>query len=427
MRWVEVAGGTSLGESWQRGPVLSDVLHGKNYWSPAFEDRTGTAVGYGNFPNAVFVSWNGGTVDQSRGELLIVGNGGHANGPDNGAYALSIRSEVPTWRRIADATPGTHLVGVTDIDQYAQPAVYLDGRPAAMHTAGVPAWANDRVWFPFQNSYFVSGKSSFATFSFDRGLLDSLPDRKVWTKESSLPWRYHGQVRETAAIGNFTFGRSVYDRRHQRVYYFGKSGSSYWYVDVDPSSASFERVFRIKPGGGSYSCSWAAGVHGLDRNLVVLGSARDQDIFVFDADRPSDRASWEVKRTSPDLVWDRHNDIAPSGYALEYGAVYHASSQSILLYNPNRMDVGKLRRLVIPRKADGTYDKGGPWVWSDVHMTAQESKFPIPLARGNAAAGGVYGRFNVVEDMDGKGTAALVAATQVQGSTFVCKLTPEIG
>jgi hypothetical protein len=426
-RWMEIGGGASFGENWQNGSPLVDVLHTKDHWSPAFETRTGLPLGYGNYPNAVFASWNGATVDQRRGELLIAGNGGHANGPDNGAYALTLRSETPGWRRIADATPGSHLVGVTHLDQYTQPAVYLDGRPAAMHTCGVPAWANDRVWFPFQNSYFVSGKSSFATFSFDRALLDTVPGKRFWSEDSPLPWRYHGQVPEKAAIGNFTFGSGVYDRRNQRVYYFGKSGSSYWYLDVDPSSPGFELISWIKPRGFSYSCAWAVSVHALDRNLIVLGSTRSQDILVLDADRPDDISSWEVKGTTPDFVWDLHSDSSPNGYALEYGAVYHASSQSILLFNPNRMEPGKLRQLTIPRKADGSYDRAGSWIWSEVQMKAAGGKFPAPLTRGSAAAGGVYGRFNIVEDLDGKGTPALVAATQVQGPTYVCKLGEQLG
>jgi len=423
MRWASVAGGARMKQSWQQGANLSSVLHGRDYWNQELVSRTGRSVLYGNFPDAVFASWNGASLDQRRGELLIVGNGGHTNGPDNGGYALSLRSDRPEWRRMADATPGSHLVGVGDIDQRTEAAVYLDGRPAAMHTCGVPVWANDRVWFPFQNSYYSSGKSSFATFSFDSGLLEAAPDLSRWRADSTLPWRYHGQVSETAAIGGYTFGRGVYDRKNERVFYFGKSGSSYWYLDVDKASPTFEKSLRIRPHGDfSYTCAWAVNVHGLDRNLIVLGSIHSQDLYVLDADRPDDSRSWRVKNASPQMSWDENNPVGPAGYALEYGAVYHSASRRIFLYNPNTLGAGTMRCLSVPVTGNGNYDDAGTWKWSEIALTAYDDDFPKPLSRGADSAGGVYGRFNLIERMDDAGTSALVAATQVGGPTYVCKL-----
>lgn len=348
----------------------------------------------------ILQGFNGGAVDQTRGEFIIAAGGGHGDGANNSAFALSLRAATPAWRRLTDCTPDANLGNLNlELD-----GKFADGRPRAMHGTNVE-WVGgpgirSRVVWPVMSSV-TSGQGGHADWllSFDRDSLGAGTTPLPWTAANLGPWSF---AQRTNGNSNwYGFGDAVYDPVTQKLIGISNgSGSFGIYWSVTPVTANgfgatqtfIDQSLWIAPG-------WATVCPEL--GIVVVGNSASQRIAVLNIATNT----WSVPTMAGVGAF-----ASSTAYGGIYGAVYMPETKEILVANP--FETGATIYVAsVPLTAGGAYDPAGLWIWS-----------PRVRANGPTGAPGGWGssKWNRVNDM-GDGRPAIVFVSDIAGPTHVYK------
>jgi len=474
LKWTSIAGGPGMSESWQSGDRLAEAVPPGPY--------------FGNWgPRYLTAGWNGACVDPENREMIIALNGGHAAWQYNDAYALDLGSDVPSWRRIVDATPevdptdGTRYYDAWNNDtlspgpdRYLDPVVDQDGmayarpllvpgwlgdgpqpqirysdrspdlsrvlrRPRTVHTCSHYHYSNGRVWYPILNAWNQgSGRTSLVKLALDLDLLRKSPVLKSWRYGSPGPWRYIGAITEQTGgdTDTFGFGVAALDSSTGRIWYTGQRTSSYWSMETLGTAAGKHTYYDDAPRDKPLSSSAGAIAYGLPQadgsttSLFVLMEVGTFRLWVLDTSKAGSGTAWSVVTpvNASRFEWAaglKAVEPSHSGHPAAYGMVYHASSRCFLAYNCDQLPSRSVvRKLSVPLRADGTYDSKGNWVWSEIVLGGEPPAVNNPSARNIGGGGGSYTRFNIFPDFAGTGEALLVHLSHFNQPTSVCKLPP---
>lgn len=411
--WIEVAAGAGRGDlpSERRGKRLEDVR---------VVPDAGSSVGLAGAGWSPTVAWTGGAVDPARRELILAANGGHGDGVDNGVYLIALGAESPRWYRVVDPTPDKFLTGHVGNWPYNQIARYGDGRPVSVHGWHKQCFGNGRVWYVGQDS--TAGASSYTggIVAWDRSFAGENP--AAWpishTTQNFGGWQVHGVVMPERASpdGGVATGPSCYDPVGNKIWTFAEYSDSPRYWSVDAATAAVQTYKAALGATVNFGGLWAAcadDVNGIGQpGIVIVPSyGPSQSVYVLDLRNPA--AGMIEKPTVPVLSWGKGlpNAVRDSAFQPRYGAVYHALSRSILVYDPSFGLGGSIRRLIVP--ADPIK---GSYAWETIAPGPGSAKISYP-----DNWRGAYSKFNIVEDM-GNGQSALVLVTEIQGPVYVYKL-----
>lgn len=346
--------------------------------------------------DSIISAWTGGAVDQSNREYILCANGGHADGNDNSAYALSLGAATPAWRRLSEPTPVAQMGDQT----LESDGKFADGRPRAMHSTN-ECFGDGRVWFPMMCSVSSNqGGHANWVLSYDRTSLGAASSPLAYTTANLGPWTFHGRTNaNTTAYG---FGVGVFDRVNHRIYGFangsGSAGALWWRFASQGSSIGVSTAYSdsltIFP-------QWAICAH--DLGIIVVGSSWQNDIKVLNI---------------ASNTWTTITNVSGTGFfAQGAGAVYIAANHSIAIGDP-RTTGGSIYKLVIPTTSGGAYNSSGTWAWGLVTPSGGPSLATFASSSSNNSASS---KFNIVEDM-GNGQAAIVMVTKIAGPTYVYKI-----
>lgn len=470
-RWLSVAAGPKGSRSPQSGDRLAEVVPAGPY--------------FGNYgPRYLTAGWNGACVDTDNMEMIVALNGGHAAWQYNDAYALSLASELPAWRRIVDSTPevdpstGRHYYDAVNhesgdavpdgfIDRvldpsgatYARPFVVPgwlnDGpqpqiaasdrapdlgkilrRPRTLHTCSHYHYSNGRVWYPIMNAWNQgSGLTSLVKLALDVDGLRQNPALKAWRYGDLGPWRYLGVISEQTGgdTADFGFGVAALDASTGKIWYAGQKTSTYWSMDTRGASAGQHRFYSDAPRTKKLSSSAGSICHGIrlasgeTTSLFVMLEVGTYRVWVLDTSKAGSGDAWTViePANAEKFEWAAElKKVEPSftGYTAAYGMVYETNSSSLLAYNCDQLpNRSTLRRLSIPSHADGTYNPQGNWTWSEILMAGDPPSPNNPGAGNIGGGGGSYTRFNIIPDFGGTGESLLIHLSHFDQATSVCK------
>jgi hypothetical protein len=358
-------------------------------------------------PGGIMTAWTGGGIDQVRGELMLVANGGHADYPGNEGYAISLREANPAWRRLSDPTPNDKLLtgapGPTG-------ALNADGRPRAMHST-FECFGDDRMWFVYDNAYTSpAGDSMSASFSYNRafaGMPGPGGSPLPWTTGLG-PWTIHPNPNANWTNG---FGKAAWDRVGHKVWAVGGNnninGPEYWSVDTSGPTIGTPKLY--KQGGTLDNFNgWVAIAH--DLRILVAGGSFTKNVFVLQLDQAGTSGAWQKVTSSTGTGFFDQGS----------GGAYVIANHTIAIANPKTTG-SSIYRLKIPTKQVGgkdAYDPNGTWAWSKVTPPG----VTLTPAPGNSD---VNSKWGIVEDMGGN-TSALVTALDIDGPVYVYKL-PKTG
>jgi hypothetical protein len=385
-------------------------------------------VGQSNYEKdaeAIVNNWTGFVVDQTRGELISLANGGHYGYQGNECYALNLRASTPAWERVLDPTPDRHpqtnavllnidITSGSDTAAYYNQAAYVqnaDGRCRATHTYNAQAFLNGKVWWTPAAAY------NGHCFSFDYNAVRADPAKKAWSAAYN-PWTALGRLPIYRTSSDQITGNALAaDTTRNRI--IGWSRYAYYVWTVDAVTGAIAYASPAMPVGlpQGLQC-W--GVYVPDADIAVFGlvyqdaNVRTRRLLCVDCADPLNASSWFLVDPTGGLLWtqvgadDYVAPTAPGDYnRMGYGAVYHQPSRSILVYDP--ILGGTVRKLKIP-----AVPRSGTWTWSDVAHNGAAPSIPI-------ATNGAFSKFNIVNDM-GNGQACLVVCTQEGGPSYVYKL-----
>lgn len=353
-------------------------------------------------PSGIATAWTGGGVDQVRGELLLIANGGHADYAGNEGYAISLREEHPRWRRLDDPTPNDRL-------QYEEPAgpdgaLNDDGRPRSMHST-FECFGDDRMWFVYQNSFTSpAGDSTSACFSYWRshpGLPGPGEPPLPWSATDLGPWTIHPNPDANWTNG---FGHAAWDRVDHRVWGVGGNNNinspQYWSVETTGPALGTSTLYDHPTPLDNFN-GWVAIAH--DLRILVAGGSYNSRIYVLDLTRPGMADSWQ----------EVANVTGTGFYGVGSGGVYVEPNHTIAVGQPR--DLGSsFYRLEIPTTAAGAYDREGTWRWSRIDPPG----VTLTVAPGNSD---INTKWNIVEDVGGN-QSAIVTVTDIDGPVYVYRL-----
>jgi hypothetical protein len=442
-------------QTW-RAVAVNDTLRAAHGASPS------QARNIISTPNNITTSWTGGCVDQSRGELILPANGGHANYGGNEVYACQIRSETPAWFRLTDQSPvevvsppvviGSKTASTSNTisgqghNPKAFAAMYRDGRVRAMHTVNIPQCNQGHVWFSYQPSPEGAGFSTPHAWSFNRayvGIPSSPGSTSLKWSNDPGPWTWLG-TSDNGARGETSEPQVKYT-----------SGSAWTSAALDPltgwiwtahadapltvwtsldTTGTRSPKFVSSPFRGFqavFSNTWSVVVYDPAWD-GVLGDPNKTCRWRFLVVGASEGKLMALDLTAADLYAAKSwrvisaPGIASSKKVKDWGAVYHRASRSIILgrypstYSHAAIAAEELPNFVTIRIATddrGAY-AGDTWKQSVV----TDGSTPNPWngfdgTRNN----GAYSKFNIVHDM-GDGHAALVCVAHIEGPTYVYKL-----
>jgi hypothetical protein len=406
-------------------------------------------------------SWTGGCVDQTRGELILAANGGHANYAGNEVYACQIRSEAPAWYRLTDQSPlevvsppvviGSPSVSTSNTvsGQGHNPkgfaAMYRDGRVRAMHTANIPQCSNGQVWFSYQPSAEGVGASTPHAWSFTRshpGIPTSPGGVPLKWSNDPGPWTWLG-TSDGGAKGDTSQSVSNYSSSGWTSAAIDPVTGWIWTAHADAPLThwtsldttgtrspqfvssplrSHQANFSNKSSVVVYDPAWDGVVGDPNKTcrwrFLVLCAA-DGQLLALDLTATDlyATAAWRTISVP---------GLASADKVKDWGAVYHKASRSIILgrysstYSKEAVAAEELPNFVTIRIAtdgQGAY-AGNTWKKSVVMNKSTPS--PLPESTPN---NGAYSKFNIVNDM-GDGHAALVCVADIDQPTYVYKLPP---
>lgn len=418
--WIAVAGGI--------GRRIYDVRP-----NPAVGASNAAFAG-GNGLAAVTTTWTGGCVDQARGELILAANGGHDGYYGNEVYACALKSEQPTWVRLTDPTPDSHLrkdatssYGVPAFNNDVGPQGY--GRMRSVHGYNRCCFGGGKVWYAGQDSYASGpGGSAMAVWWFDRDALGDGPFPQPHVANEPFPWRFHGMALEQALYpGPFESSPSAFDRVGRKVWSLSNNADPVVVWSVDTQSGAISRysgaVGAVRYSGKQaiFGGMWAAIAH--DLGVLIAPLFRTPAVAVLDLNAPE--RGFTVHAATPEIDWDPNRRLGTGTYAVApgeqapgYGASYQLATSSVLVGCP-WMNGDRIRRLSVPTRVSGgnrIFDPSGTFVWSELRPSPGGAALTFP-----SDYQGSFGKFNMVEDM-GNGRTALVVVTDVMGPVYVYKL-----
>ena len=425
--WVGVAGDNALGTGtslYSQVPALT-----------AFESSTYIANSIASWLD----SWTGGSVDQSRKELLRVADGGHVSYHGEEGYALNLGEDSPRWRRLTtrttlnqqSLTPRNPVYG--EFHQFWTDAGQPTGRPQSMHHCALVQYQNGRVWFLGNNATAGQNGSSTwpgnwqlpATLSWDRDLAATRAGAGYsgypLSYASSDLWRNHG-VGYPRTSGNYLglssfFNVSASDPANNKVYGFvsdsGMTGTHYWVTDTTPGANEATRTTAVAiPAGQQHNWAWA--VCCPDLGGILLGRRDTSQVWHLST---STGIFTQVTGAgiANNLVWQ--NGWAAGLFQYSYQPAYHAPSRSLFFFGATRLPTfDKVRRLKIP-VTGSAINLTGTWAWSEIPVGGAAVSSWTDLGSGQD----VYGRFNIINDVGG-GQAVLVLNRRWNEATYVCKI-----
>ncbi len=388
--WVEVAGGSGFGATYQNGATIRTVSPDPLAY-PNAQGAEGVA--------AVMDDWTGGCTYQAGAQYLIPCQGGHNGYYGNEIYSLALRANVPSWQRIWGPTADAQIMR-TEYGYNAPYAGYADGAPRTSH-----GW--------FSNLCTTSGRV-LITFS------DACPTGE-WTtecysmdvKNTAAGWTFHGRLWQTlpgTPGSGFLYqnGPGAYDKTNNRFYRAAEGSVAKGVVGVSvdamlaagPQSkitgpqvpgSSFHDFFFNGIGGG-----WSAILDDMTPRCWVVASIINNEVWIMDLTNPN---AGFTRRTTAGTA---------NGFLPGLGAVYHKPSRAILVGGHERGNT--LNKLSIT----GTNPLTATYTWSAVTIGG-----PTPRASVNQR--GTWNKWQMIEDM-GNGQSAIVMATNVDYPTYVLKL-----
>lgn len=360
-----------------------------------------------NNPVGITRAWCGAAVDQRRGELILAGNGGHADYPGNEGYALSLRATTPAWRRLSDPTPNGSFGVSTEND-----GLFADGRPRAMHNT-FECFGDGRVWMTVMNSVASdSGGTVNRIVSYNRDMLGAAASPLAYTSANLGPWALHGRIWPAGTdMSGIKFGISCFDRKRHKVWSFAGEGANYtvyWNVSTFGSTLGTTQLY----GDGLSFGSWRWAVCAYDLDIIIVADYTQQSFQVLDLKNPGHGASsWQVpSNISGSGYWGWGINDAPA-------AQYVQKNRCIAIIDP--LNLGKtIYKLAIPTTVTGgrtVYNPSGTWVWSQLNPSGPA------IDTDSAGNRSTYGKGNIIEDM-GDGRSALVYVGNIAGATSVYKI-----
>lgn len=386
--WVQVAGGGAMAQTWQRGSRIFDV-------KPDPLPPGGDGI------RAVHNNWTGGCASQELGEYYLPAQGGHNGYYGNEIYALALREETPTWRRIWGPTPNPQIL--TNNLGYNPPNTsHADGNPRPTH-----GWflqicdGNSRIWHIGGGYASPSGEWGTTLYSIDRNNL-------------AAGWTFHGRLWTSVPGGapgssfGFQSGPCAYDRKRHVMWVGAEFATNDAIAQVDLSSALAAGRQNQSTGPAvagrtiidaayvGLNDAWSIVLHDRASPLWVIGRTSTNRLWILDPSNPS--AGFRERTTSGTGSW------APG-----CGAAYVAAHNRIYIGGTETGSV--VRYLTVP--ADPLT---GTWTWGTLSNGAG-SVTPAPGYQYN----GTFSKFQVIEDM-GNGQAAIALMTNVEGATYVYKL-----
>jgi hypothetical protein len=390
--WIGIAGSS--------GQRIVDCLP-----SPTVVAATQANYSPSNNPNSITSAWCGGSVDQRRGEYLLVANGGHADYAGNEGYALSLRETTPAWRRISDPSPNATL-NATTLGSEGN-GLYADGRPRSMHNT-FQCFGDGRVWVALMNSVASGGGGSTnRVVSYDRDALGAATSPLAWTDSNLGPWTIHGTV-APGDLTSYIFGVSAFDRIGHKVWGLGGNSANntvFWSIDTIGPSRGTITLYNTNQSFGHWG-GWVCVAH--DLRILVAGDHLRQTICVLNLNTVA---------SSPSTAWQQVSNVSGTGYfGSGAGGVYVARNRTIGIGNP--VSLGRtIYRLQIPTTISNgrvVYNSSGQWVWSN----STPSGPTMVVASGNS---GAYTKWNIVEDM-GDGRSAIVYLGDINQATYIYKI-----
>jgi len=357
--WTTVAGtGSRIGD------VLPDPLPASNFNPPDGSAITG--------------AWNGGAIEQSRGEFVVSLAGGHLDYAGNEVYVLELRAESPAWNRTR--TPTADTSGGTEGDDTI--ANYGDGQPRSSHTYNRPAAGGGFVYhLGVDAMYGGVGYTSAASYRYDL------------SQTSDGSWEYLGNPHPTAegGSGRWLGGSSAYDPVTNAIYSIGQFGSNNRLIRYAIDTDTFT-LFNT-PFDPGYS--WMAICE--DIRLLVVGGEQNQYYLNIDDDLSGTTATWSGLNSTG----------APARFGLGRNGHCHDPSRAIFAWDG---DGANVIRLAIPTTLSNN------WTWSTISPDGNNAVTPS-----SAESNGTFSRFNLIKDM-GNGQGALVLLNDIFEATYIYKL-----
>lgn len=395
--------------------------------------------GGASFPGASFdicKIYDGGVVDQSRGEYLLAANGGHDNYRGNEVYACRIKSETPYWYRLLDRTPSAQVLAIGSTGSGASstsnlvsgqgwtPAGYAamfgDGRMRSQHGWHSNIFANNRVWYPNQSSTTGVGFSTAHAWSFNRNHpgLPQTPSRTPLTWSNDVgPWEWlgttSGGLRGDTDRG-LDFGIApvaAHDPISGLIWCAAEANETSRWMSLNTST---EAITSYSGAGGSIRATWATVAYdpsGSDLWRYLVLNSRDFPTRLYLLDLKQATPSWSFVTVS-------NSTPAQSGL----GAVYHAPSRSVLCFDASDGNRGgTITKIRVP--TSGNAYAGGTWNVSTISPAGGGADPSTGVPTGGGAAQGQYtwSKFNIINDM-GDGRAALVVCMDTTLPVYVYKL-----
>lgn len=333
--------------------------------------------------------WTGGAADQETGEFLLPAQGGHNGYYGNEVYALALREEAPSWRRVWG--PSTNGSILTNDPGFNSKGDYLDGQPRPVHGWNRPCCSSDgRIWLAgLDGMGSPSGHWSTACWSF--------------SNRSRTGWTYHGLgVPEPPAPFGSAFswqgGPAAYDRVGGRVWSAAQYAVSDGGYSVDVTTNSIERHNWNLP-GNPFGAAWSVIAH--DLRVWIVGSVNESRLWILDLENVA--AGWRQRGTTG----------APNAFDYGAGAAYHQPSRAILCWQDTYG--ASIRKLSVPSDP-----LNGVYTWSTITPAVNNAVTPAANPR---YPGRTFSKFQMIEDM-GNGQAALCTVNDTLGAAFVFKLPP---
>lgn len=461
--WNTVAHGTTyVGDEYKKGQTLLQVAACPQGDPPC--TSMCTAGIEGSF-KALYDNWTGAAADPGRKQLLLSCNGGHAGYFGNEAYALDLYTGKPRWYRLTDPTPfdpgvddrywsftlyppATTHIALTDNARFNDGPGGTPGRPHAHHSAGLPVFANGRIWTVMQSAVSTVGGGGMTaqTWAFNRDAHFAVYGNGTMPHRDTdiFPWETYNNAASVpnGVTSTSGFETGCYDPVDGKIWcVVCPNGSKFFSVKISGPSMGEIKVYNYSP--WMYGVGFSVVIP--EFRIIVVGAMVEnwgQEIWVIDLARLDTAANQAqidscVSRhpTTPDIVWNDlypvesngHFAFRPPGQYLVspvgYG-VYHSPSQSILYYFNRSSEAGQTNAsgrvfaLKVP-VVNGQYTPSAGWRWSEITPAGT----PPPGCEQS-----YYSKFNMFPDFDGAGNSLLVAAGTPYGGTgaaepvYVCKV-----
>lgn len=408
-----------------------------------------SVYGHTALPADPFTSWSGACVDQTRGDLLLVANGGHAsNGWANHALALRVRAEVPGWYRLNDPTPATvasqgleNLPAWPDNNYYGS---WPDGRSRAMHCGSMPVFQGGKVWFLNQAAINFSGGDARMIVNFNRSHVNTINGQQMPSGPGDAPQTYEQNAGPWTSTGVLTSWLGYYSNGYIQFAIDPVTGAAF---STDTFDERLQSTLSLRVTLGTTPVIQTSPISVNMRRNMGIAIASDYETtgqdrwryavsFSGGASGPRQLYIWDMKvsATCPTPVAVNCSDTSWMSFT-HYSAFYHPPSRSILFAEPYWAQstlpiytgdavaaayVNKIVKVRVPTNADGSYNASGTWQVSAISPSGNPAAgmlFPTSSSQDGLKA---YTRCNIVQ-MNGT-SWAMVAALRNDGSAYIMPL-----